>query len=116
LHSIEIGRENYTSVVDLGQMMEKIYNGQCIGEKEDREMLGILLNQEDNDKIPALLPSRVKVAHKTGELVGAIHDGGIVFGEKQDYIVCIMSEHVTSVKAATLDLANFSEIIYRFLN
>ena len=114
--SIKIGKENYTSVVDLGVMLEKIYFGQCIGPEQDAEMLKILLKQEDNDKIPALLPADIKVAHKTGELVGIIHDGGIVYGPKRNYVVCIMTKNITDTDEAVHHIAAISKDIYQFLN
>lgn len=114
--SIKTGKENYTSVVDLGVMLEKIYFGQCIGPEQDAEMLKILLKQEDNDKIPALLPADVKVAHKTGELVGIFHDGGIVYGPKRNYVVCIMTKNITDTDEAVHHIAAISKDIYQFLN
>jgi len=97
-------------------MLEKIYFGQCIGPEQDAEMLKILLKQEDNDKIPALLPADVKVAHKTGELVGIFHDGGIVYGPKRNYVVCIMTKNITDTDEAVHHIAAISKDIYQFLN
>lgn len=114
--SVKIGKENYTSAVDVGEVLKKIYYGQCIGPEQDAAMLKILLRQTDNDKIPALLPRQVKVAHKTGELTGAIHDDGIVYGEKQDYVVCIMTEGVRNPADTVRVIANLSQIIYQSLN
>ena len=116
LESIEAGRENYTTVSDLGILLEKIYRKQCVGTAEDEEMLDILLQQEDNDKIPSRLPNTAQVAHKTGELVGALHDGGVVLGGHHPYVVCIMSEHVGSTRETTKDIAVLSEKVYQFLD
>lgn len=110
------GKENYTSAFDFGMTLEKIYWGQCIGPQEDAAMLEILLRQKDNDKIPALLPATIKVAHKTGELTGILHDGGIVYGEKGAYIVCIMTNTNKDVATASKDIAAISKTIYQFLN
>ena len=114
--SAEKGKENYTSVVDIGIMLEKIYGGQCIGPEQDTRMLKILLQQTDNDKIPALLPGKHRVAHKTGELLGIMHDGGIVYGDKQDYIVCIMTKDSKDADATVKEIAVISKVIYQFLN
>ena len=114
--SVKQGRENYTSVVDLGNMLEKIYYGQCIGQEQDAAMIKVLLRQEDNDKIPALLPAKVRVAHKTGELEGAIHDGGIVFGTPKNYIMCVMTENVRNPHSVVNDIAQLSRDIYHNIN
>jgi beta-lactamase class A len=116
MQSIINGRENYTSVKDLGVMFEKIYNGQCIGQEEDAAMMSILVQQQDNDKIPALLPSNIQVAHKTGELDGAFHDGGIVYNDGQNYIICIMTEGVKNPENAIKDIAGLSKTTYKFLS
>lgn len=114
--SVKNGRENYTSVADLVEIFTRIYHGSCVGKTEDTEMLKILLKQTDNDKIPARLPANVRVAHKTGELVGAMHDAGIIYGdEQQNYIVCIMTENVISPQNTISDMAILSEMIYRAL-
>jgi beta-lactamase class A len=110
--SIKKGKENYTSPSDLAKIFEKIYYGHCIGTEEDAEMLQILLNQTDNDKIPALLPAVSKIAHKTGELPGALHDGGIVYSRDGDYVVCIMTEDIKSTNKTTVDIATLSKTIY----
>lgn len=54
-------------------------------------MLDLLRNQGINDRIPALLPDGVSVAHKTGELPGVRNDGGIVRCGREQYIVVLMS-------------------------
>ena len=115
MQSIKNGSENYTSVKDLGVMFEKIYNGKCIGREEDAAMISILLQQQDNDKIPALLSSNIQVAHKTGELDGAFHDGGIVYNDGQIYIICIMTEGVKDPENAIKDIAGLSKTTYESL-
>ena len=54
-------------------------------------MLDSLLHQETTEKIPQGVPNGISVANKTGETEEVQHDAAIVFGEKTDYIICIMS-------------------------
>ena len=88
------GRENYTSPRDMAIILEKIYNKKCIDPKGDKKMMDILSKQQWNERIPANLPHDLKIAHKTGELGGALHDAGIVFGRQHDYIICMMTKNV----------------------
>lgn len=88
------GHENYTSPRDMGIVLEKIYNKECIDPVSDQKMLDILSRQQWNERIPANLPHDLKIAHKTGELGGALHDVGIVFGRQHDYIICMMTKDV----------------------
>lgn len=88
------GRENYTSPRDMAIILEKIYRKQCIDPKSDKKMMEILSKQQWNERIPGNLPHDLKIAHKTGELGGALHDCGIVFGRQHDYIICMMTKNV----------------------
>ncbi|MDR7867902.1 MAG: serine hydrolase [Sporomusaceae bacterium] len=88
------GRENYTSPKDMAIILEKLYNKECVDPESDQKMLDILARQQWNERIPANLPHDLKIAHKTGELGGALHDCGIVFGRQRDYILCMMTKNV----------------------
>lgn len=88
------GRENYTSPRDMAIILEMIYRKACIDPESDQKMLDILTKQQWNERIPANLPHDLKIAHKTGELGGALHDCGIVFGRQHDYIICMMTKDV----------------------
>lgn len=44
-------------------------------------MLSRLERQQINDRLPAQLPEGTRVAHKTGNLAGVVHDAGIVYGK-----------------------------------
>ena len=88
------GRENYTSPRDMAIIFEKIYNKACIDPASDQKMMDILCKQQWNERIPGNLPHDLKIAHKTGELGGALHDCGIVFGRQHDYVICMMTKNV----------------------
>jgi beta-lactamase class A len=62
--------------------------------QESRERIHeILLAQEFNAMIPAQLPDKVKVAHKTGEISTHSHDAGLVFPEgRAPYVVAIFTQ------------------------
>jgi len=58
---------NRVSADDCGKALEQIYDGKCINEEYSKDMLDLLLGQQNKVKIPAELPSDIKIAHKTGE-------------------------------------------------
>lgn len=93
--AVNAGRENYTSVVDLGTLFQKIYQHQCVGYEQDEIMLSYLKGQTDTECFPAALPGAV-IAHKTGELGGLYDDGGIVYMNNRDMILVIMTERYSS--------------------
>ena len=88
--AVKEGRENYTSVRDLGRFFTRLYDKKCVGEVYDNIMIDFLLGQTDTEGIPAALRDGT-VAHKTGELVGVYNDGGIIYGT-QDSVLVVMTD------------------------
>lgn len=85
------GRENYTSARDLGAFFARLYYHQCVSPYYDELMVEILKAQSDDEAFPTALPEAM-VAHKTGELIGAYHDGGIVYDGDRDCILVILTD------------------------
>jgi len=115
IKAFEKGLNNTTDAFDLMLIFEKIAIGEIISEKACSEMIDILLNQEFNSRIPALLPSDVKVAHKTGSITGIEHDGGIVIlPDGRKYILIILSKGIQGSKLKTNIQAEVSRMIYDY--
>lgn len=55
---------NYTTVVDCGLLLEKIYKGQCVSPVASDKFLDLLLQQTHTNKIPAGLPEEQNVPTK----------------------------------------------------
>lgn len=115
IKAFEKDLNNTTDAFDLMLIFEKIAIGEIISEKACSEMIDILLNQEFNSRIPALLPSDVKVAHKTGSITGIEHDGGIVIlPDGRKYILIILSKGIQGSKLKTNIQAEVSRMIYDY--
>ena len=115
IKAFEKDLNNTTDAFDLMLIFEKIAIGEIISEKACSEMIDILLNQEFNSRIPALLPSDVKVAHKTGSITGIEHDGGIVIlPDGRKYILVILSKGIPGSKLKTNIQAELSRMIYDY--
>ena len=84
------GIENYVSGREIGDMLEKMYQGKMIDRKSSEEMLEIMKSQRLKNKIPFYFQGCVPIAHKTGEDDGITHDVGIIFGS-QPFLLCCMS-------------------------
>jgi beta-lactamase class A len=74
---------NSASARSSTQMMRLIAEGKVVSREACNEMIQVMLGQEFNESIPALLPADVKVAHKTGWSGDYFHDIGIVFPPKR---------------------------------
>ena len=88
---VENGTQNYVSAEDCAVLLRMIYKGFCVSQDASEHMLELLFGQQVNDRIPQGLSSDVKVAHKTGDLLGiCCADVGIVFAPEGDYLLCFI--------------------------
>lgn len=92
--AIAEGRENFSSVRDLGTFFLRLYNYECIDATYDKIMIDFLVKQTDTDCFPAALPDK-QIAHKTGALDGLYDDGGIIYSDNGDAVLVIMTENFT---------------------
>lgn len=102
-----------TTATDIAELFEKLYDGELVTPQASTEMIDLLKRQKLNDRIPKYLPDGIEVAHKTGELAGAKHDAGIVFSEKGDYIIVLMSDTPSMEKAAEVE-AKISKAVWEY--
>ncbi|MBN2484175.1 MAG: serine hydrolase [Candidatus Omnitrophica bacterium] len=106
------GVENYTSARDISSLLERMYRKELVDEAASGEMISYLKSQKINDRLPRYLPNEVTVAHKTGLERGVVHDAGIVFSPKGDYIICILTRGVNSYAQAKKFIADTSLVTY----
>ncbi|MCQ9205079.1 MAG: class A beta-lactamase-related serine hydrolase [Omnitrophica bacterium] len=106
------GIENYISSYDIVLVLEKIYKKKLVNEELSNLALSFLTRQKVNDRIPLYLPKEVSVAHKTGLERGVVHDAGIVFTPKSDYIICVLVKDAKSYKQAKKIIAQVSLLTY----
>lgn len=87
------GESPVTTPADIALFFEKLYKGNFGNEIYTNEMIGLLKDQQLNDKLPKYLPDNTEIAHKTGEIDYFTHDAGIVYlPNKGDYIISVLSE------------------------
>ena len=110
-YSLEI--DNTLSAEDIGRLLVKLVSGQAVNAAADNEMLDLLLRQQVNDRIPLLLPSAARVAHKTGEFQTTRHDAGVVYGsEGTRYVLVMLTKGLSSPAYATRFMAEFSRDVW----
>ncbi len=74
------GPENNVSTPrDMTDLLTLIWEGRAATRAGCDGMLGVLLKQTLNDRLPRFLPPGTKVAHKTGTLSGFRNDAGIIY-------------------------------------
>lgn len=87
------GRENYTTAEDMAYLLEILYRRNFLDRNTSEKCLGFLKQQKIKDRIPRKLPEGVVVAHKTGLENHICHDAGIVFTQKGDFLICVLTRH-----------------------
>lgn len=102
-----------SSAKDIALFFEKLYNGNLASKEHTEEMITLLKNQQINTKLPKNLPENINIAHKTGELGNISHDGGIVYADKGNYIIVIMSKTKVPLDANE-NIANISKAVYDY--
>jgi beta-lactamase class A len=111
--AFEKGLNNTTTARDLARILRAIEEGKAASPVATKEMLGILMAQEFNEKIPAGLPPGVRVAHKTGDITAVSHDAAIVYppGGKPYVLVVLTRGIQDGAKSAKL-IADISSLVY----
>ncbi len=105
--------DNYTSAKDCCALLRKAALGQIQGSDE---IIYALKHQERRAKLPAGIPEGVQTANKTGELDDVENDAAIVYAPNGTYIICVMSENLTSPASARAKITDISSRTYQLMN
>ncbi len=103
---------NQTSAGDVALLLERLYNGTLLGPTSTQHFVGLLKSQRINNRLPQGLPAGTVIAHKTGDLYGYLHDAGIVYGSKTDYLVVMMSGQWNNTGIGVSKFAELSSKLY----
>ena len=115
-HSRDKGIENYTTAEDMALLLEKIYRRGLGNKNVSDQCISMLKLTRMNDRIPKYLPVDITIAHKTGLENGVCHDAGIVFTNKGDIIIVVLTKHANSNSAPSKGfIAKVSLHAYRYL-
>jgi beta-lactamase class A len=107
------GMNNMTTARDLATLMAAIESGTAASRASTDSMRAILLRQEFNDEIPAGLPAGTRVAHKTGQITGHLHDAAIVYPQRRGpYVLVVLTRGIDDEKVARSLIADISRLVY----
>lgn len=116
IKAYEQGLSNRTTAYDESLIYEKLAKGEAVHEESSREMIEILKQQKFNEMIPAQLPDRVEVAHKTGWITGVNHDSGIVLlPDGRRYVLVMLSKNAPNREEVLAIFSDISKMIYDFV-
>jgi len=107
------GMNNMTTARDLAMLMSAIETGAAASRVSTDSMRAVLLRQEFNDEIPAGLPPGTRVAHKTGQITGHLHDAAIVYPSgRTPYVLVVLTRGIDDEKVARSLIADISRLVY----
>lgn len=110
----QLGMNNTTTAYDLMVLFSQMAQGKTVSQAASTEMIKVLLDQKFKEIIPAKLPQKAQVAHKTGWITGVRHDSGIVFLPGcRKYVLVLLSKELKDEQAGVSAMADVSEMIYR---
>jgi len=108
------GRDNFVNVVEVNDLLRKIYTKKVATPALCNEMLEILKNCGDRTTIPRKLPADLVIAHKTGGLPYVRGDAAIVY-TSQPFILSIFVEGFTKAEDAERIIGELAEICWENL-
>jgi len=101
----------WSSPADMLRFFGLLADRSLVSPDASQQMIDLLLRQHVNDRIPALLPGDIQVAHKTGELSRVRNDGGIVYGPEGAYLLVVMSCGIDPPEAVAAE-SEISRMVY----
>lgn len=114
--AFDAGISNRVTAAGLARMLRLIAEERAFSRTLSKEMLDILHAQEFNGGIPAPLPKRTRVAHKTGEISTIAHDAGIVYlPGRNPYVLAVLTEWSPEGSGRQATISKVSEAVYEFL-
>lgn len=84
--------DKHTTAADLTTVLAKLYHGDLLSDASRTHLLNLMKSQNYRDGIPAGIGAAGEVADKVGFLNGLLHDAGIVYTQKGDYVMVIMTD------------------------
>jgi beta-lactamase class A len=103
---------NVTSAADMARLFHRLLAGNVVSPEASADMLALLARQQLNDRLPAYLPPGTRVAHKTGNLVGIVHDAGVIYTPNGPMIVAVLTDNAVEGEAVQF-IAALGEVVYR---
>lgn len=130
---ISLGKENFTSVNDMGYLLKLIEKEKILTPYLCKTIINIMKGQQLGNLLPALLPrvpfyasdadkegpppeGKVIIAHKTGDLPSLKHDMGIFYlPDNKSYILVIFTSNLTDEGTAISIISKLSLAVYEAL-
>ncbi len=105
---------NQVTARDCGRLLEEIYHRELVNRRVSNEIEQMMLNQNTRYKIPAGLPEGVSCGNKSGEMDTTENDAAIIYGDKCDYILVVLSSDWGNKDEAISRIRSVSSQVYEY--
>lgn len=113
--AIILGRDNYTSPLDMIHCLKWMTKGTVLSKKSQAVALEIMGQQQFKDKLPAQMDDRLFVANKTGELPKVEHDCAVLHFGKKTAFVAVLMDQLEDLQAGKQTMNQIGKHIYDYL-
>ena len=86
------------TAIDMVNLVTRLKRGELAGPEATAAMLDHLVNCDDKSRFPLLLPSTVKVAHKTGSVTRVRTDAGLLMGPGCTIALCVLTDNNKDIR------------------
>ena len=101
-----------TTAGDQAAFFSRLLAGKVVSPAASEAMIELLKAQEENDRLPALLPDGTIVAHKTGELDDVRNDAGIIFTARGPLVCAVLTNGQSDIDGAIHAIAQEGLLAY----
>lgn len=113
--AFDAGLNNEATASGLLSLLRAIAEKRTYSSEASDEMLEILHDQQFRGGIPAGLPDKARVAHKTGNISTVHHDAGIVYMENREPFVLVVLTQFSPEVGRGKAVADVSRDVYNML-
>ena len=113
--AFEAGLNNEATASGLLSLLRAIAEKRAYSSEASEEMLEIMHDQQFRGGIPAGLPGKARVAHKTGNISTVHHDAGIVYIENRKPFVLVVLTQFSPEVGRGKAVADVSRDVYNML-
>jgi beta-lactamase class A len=110
------GRENISTPAEMMALLEDIYRGKVIADKELTQDFFKVLSTTKDSWIPRDLPEDLQMANKPGSLEAVRNDSGIIFVPNRPYVICVMSTYLRRERDGEEAISKISLNAYRMFD
>lgn len=87
-----------TTAIDMVKLVTQLKRGELASPEATEAMIDHLINCDDKSRFPLLLPTKVKVAHKTGSVTRVRTDAGLLMGPGCTIALCVLTDNNKDIR------------------